>query len=441
MPDPDADIRARMRRALAEAESASRHHAKGAAAVQRRGRVSAPTLPVAVALLTAGALIAAIVAIGPHLHHTAVAVHPKPSPTAAPVASTLLPTLAATPLPASPPATAPVVVLPTPRPTPTWDPPPQTVTEPQLVYAAVGSDQTPQGTFLRLAAMDWNGAVHGYVDAGTGDCQCAGVPEQFPATYLQSPDGSRVVLSGTRMVAPDGHTVGLVPAGAKALAWDGDNQHLCRLDGPSSSQLSWVTLVTSRPVTTLPVVQDDFWWVLACSSARNRIVVARFHNPPNALMTMVELRSLEMSSGRVIHDRAITSGQYPRTSGDGTVVAVNSPGSTTFYDPDSGAVLHTLTGQVEHLSWYGNRAIVLTSQGVSELVDWRHDAVLWSLQESGIEYWSHELSDDLALKVQDTTSTPAPTPASSPSPSPPPARWKVVMVKPDGTATTHTVSG
>jgi hypothetical protein len=405
------------------------------------GRIVPPVL----ALGAAAALIAGILAAGPRLHHTATAARPTPSATATPAPATLSPSLAPTAAPITPPTdassaapTPPPVVAPTPQPTPTpvpWSPPPQTVTEPQLVYIYTGQSGTTNTTTLHLVEMDWAGNVHGSLDVPGPQCQCAGYPMQSPPPYLPSPDGSRVILSGQRIVAADGSAAGALAPGAKSVWWDGDNRHLCRLDGPSSSQLSWVAPGASRSVTTLPVAQDDFWWVMACSSMRNRAVVARMHNPPNDSMSIVDLRSIEISSGRVIHDTPINGYAYPTASGDGTVVALVG-NSTSYYNPDTGALLHSATGYAERLSWNGSRALVGSSPGSGQsgttyqVVDWRHDTVLWSVTTGSFQWWSHELSDDLALAYQQTPS-PAPSPGS-------PQQWDVTVVKPDGTASTHT---
>ncbi len=346
MPDPDDDLRTRLRRALDEAQAASRRRAGAHARARGRAWALGRALPGVLALGAAGGVIAGILAVGPRLHHSAVAVKPTPSATATPEPATFLPIPAPTltTAPATPAPTVAPIVLPTPRPTPTpvpWSPPPQTVTEPQLVYVYTGQSAVANGTVLHLLEMDWAGNKHGSLDVNGGQCGCLGVPMQSPPPYMQSPDGSRIIISGQQIQAPGGISAGALAPGAESIWWDGDNRHLCRLDGPSSSQLSWVTPDTSRPITSLPTAQYDFWWVMACSSTRNRVVVGRFHNPPNDSMTMVDMRSIEMSSGRVVHDTPINLRAFPRASGDGTVVAIISGSTTSYYDPDTGTLLHT----------------------------------------------------------------------------------------------------
>jgi hypothetical protein len=425
MSDPDVQIRALLRRTLAEAEASSDHHA--GQAIGPRRRAFGRALPVAVALVTAAALVAGILTIGPRLHPTAVAVHPTPR-----AVHTLLPSLAPTALPTTLPTAPPLpaVVIPTPRPTPTpvpWSPPPQTVTEPQLLYMH-------NGQYQHLVEMDWTGTVHGALSPQVQGCEdCMYSAMRFPAPYIPSPDGSRVILNGSDIVGPDGSSKGSLAKGAEALSWDGDNRHLCRLDGPGSSVLSWVTPDASRPVATLPVDTDDFWWILACSSTRNRIVVVRLHAPYNSPMTILDLRSVELSTGRVIHDKSGGFNGYGgpsmAASGDGTVVAFHeSTTSTSFYDPDSGALLHVAPYLVVRLSWYGGRALAAAG-GHSVMLDWRHDLVLWTDQATGgrvlDQWWSRELSDDLSGSY--TTSTD-------------PQQWRVVIVKSDGTSSSYNIT-
>ncbi len=63
------------------------------------------------------------------------------------------------------------------------------------------------------------------------------------------------------------------------------------------------------------------------------------------------------------------------------------------------------------------------------VVDWRHDTVLWSGADAASQWWNHELSDDLAAAYP-VYPSPAPSPGS-------PQQWDVVMVKPDGSASTR----
>lgn len=359
-------------------------------------------LPAVVALLAAGGIVAGVLALGPRLHPASVASRPTPSPSASPTGE---PTDVVTPAPTPVPTALPTATLhavvppPTRRPTPTplpWTTPPQTVTQPELVYELGAPVAEPNGSYdQHLIEVDWTGTVRGSVDVPGYGTQTNPEPMSVPGRFNQSPDGSRIVIDGVSILRADGSSAGRLAPGADALTWDGDNLHLCRADGTGGVTISWVSPTSSRPVTTLPAVSgSDFWWIAACSSARNRVVVVR----ENRSIGVVEMRSIELSTGRLVSDRSSGfSGGGVAASGDGTVVAIDNDTSSVLYDPDTGARLQSIAGQVQRLSWFGARALVSGGGGHS-VVDSRTGATLWSQSDNGGASWNEELTDDLAMK-------------------------------------------
>ena len=410
MSDPDVQIRALLHRALAEAESLSSRRASEAIVERTHGFGHAR--PVAVSLVTAGAMLAGILTIGPRLHPTPATVAATPSPS--PTLPTLLPSLAPTLVPAQLPSLP--AVLPTAQPTPGWQPPPQTVTEPQLFYA---NSWSANGS--KAWAVDWTGSSHARLDAAgaLGCSTCTTWPASFSPQVNASPDGSHVIVAWTTVVGPDGSRQGTLPGGSTwdtsaYEVWDDDNRHICRLDGPGHSQLSWLSLGgASRAVTTLPAPPwAEHWAIVACNSARNRIVVARMDDGTQE--SMIDLRSIELSTGRLIHDipapdpgNPNTWSRPPTVSGDGTVVAVGEGLGTKFINPDTGSLLHFGQGYwVDRLSWYGHGALVHAIRPPNgtvtyEVIDTRDDLVLWTAKSSPISAsWSRESSDDLAVEYE-----------------------------------------
>ena len=416
------DIGQRTRRALDDTETESR--GRGARGAPTRQRTAGRVVPVASALLAAAAVVAGLLVAAPHLHRTAVAVHPtRPSSAAAP---TLLPTLASTPPPPSPLPTPVLTPNPTPTPVP-WGAPPATVTEPQIFYAVTSESATNGGSMMHLAEVDWSGTIRGHLDIPAGGGYID-IPQQDPPTYLPSPDGSRVAIQGSKVVGPDGTTRQTLPAGIKALRWDDDNRHMCTLGGPGGTQLSWIGPGSSRTVATLTAPQGEFWWVLACDSARNRVVLLRLQSSPTG-HNIVDLRSMEISTGHLVHDERIIRGSYAETSGDGTVVALTGDGAhSDFFDPDTGELVHTGNYVVVQMSWDGTRAAAWTGHCCNDLteevLDWRHDLPLYSrLQTSALDWYRPEQSEDMA-RFYDTAT----------------GAQEVDIIHPDGMSSTHPIT-
>jgi len=417
---------------------------------ERLRRAAGRALPATIALGTAGAVVAGILAIGPRLHPAAVAARPtsSPSPSASAPAGlpTLLPISTATPAPTAAPTPAPTLAstalpIPTGRPHPTpwpaapWDPPPQNVSEPQVVYVPRAPFTGSDGNTVNPAdVVDWDGTVHRVADLPDQNGQDS--PNNKPTSWLASPDGSHLLLNGTTIVGPDGSTQGTLPGGADWVAWDSDNTHFCRLDGANSTQLSWVSPGSSRRVATLPPLPGiSYWWVLACDSQRNRIVVIRVDPQPDGMSRVEDVRAVELSTGRAVHDitTSFPENAFPVASGDGTVMAIQtSTSSTNIYDTDTGALLRTAGYRVVAVSWYGGRALVTSTAGCCndmtyQFMDWRQGTVLWSVSNNdSFRFYQHELSDDLGMESV----------ASQPDGS---QTFSVTFVKAGGAAATHTL--
>ena len=390
----------------------------------RQRRAAGRIVPVASALLAAAAVIAGLLIAAPRLHRTAVAVHPTRPPGAA--TPTLLPTLASTLPPPSPLPTPALTPNPTPTPVP-WGAPPATVTQPQIFYAVTSQSATNGGTMLHLAEMDWSGRIRGHLDIAAGGGYID-IPQQDPPTYLPSPDGSRVAIQGSHVVGPDGSTLQTLPAGIKALRWDDDNRHMCALGGQGGTQLAWIGPGSSRPVGTMTAPQGEFWWVAACDSARNRVVLLRLHTSPTGPY-IVDLRSMEISTGHLVHDERIIRGSYAETSGDGTVVALTGNGTDTdFFDPDTGELFHSGNYVVVQMSWDGSRAAAWTGQCCNDLteevLDWRHDLPLYSRPHTNALAWYRpEQSEDMARFYDNAAQA-----------------QEVDIIHPDGTSSTHPIT-
>ena len=420
MCDHEARLRAGIRRALDEAEAASRRRGTGETPPVRTPARRA--LGIVSPVVMAALLAVAILSVAPQLHRTGVAVHTTPpaSPSAASAPPTLMPISSTTHLGATlpkmskraapqPPAVVPTSPLPT---LPPWVTPPQIIHQPQLFWFLL--DDIPENSYHQwsLRGMTWSGDMHAG-SPGQDSCDCAQTPRSTPAVWFPSPDGTRILhfddAAGQRSTlnyvdtlpgygSPTEQFIGGQPTW---LSWDGDNVHLCRLDGTGGVQLSFDTPGSwpPRPVAALPALgSGDYWWIVACSSARDRVVVAHIHPATNAT-TMVDLRTLELSSGQLVHDLPFAAGTTPAlSSGDGTVVAVPTAASTAFYDTETGTLLHTGQGYtVKRVSWFGARVMATTTSGATEDVDWRHDLVVWSTSDAGYDWLSKQGSDDLTM--------------------------------------------
>ena len=248
-------------------------------------------------------------------------------------------------------------------------PPPASV--PVAWYSTVSPWQSGSGDPNRYVALDWSGNMVGTLYGNNL------VRQNFDGSWLATMDGATVEDRTGRTVA----------SGSQGSAmWSDVGGHYCNIGFGPFDRRQWLEVGTvgakPRVVSQLGVPQAGFT-LLACSNLADRAVLG-----DQGQTGYVDLRVIQLSTGRLLYHRQPVEGFTAVSSRDGgylaeTPVSFSGPSATVIRRlSDNVVVAHVGDKRVVWFSWDGSLVLVApswSSQGPGEvqLLDWHKGTIVW----------------------------------------------------------------